>query len=162
MKRLLSMLLAGIAFTAGAQSGAFAHDFRVGDLRVEHPYALPTAPGARTGAVYLRLIRNPGKSADRLVSATTPIAARVELHNSSIDATGVMRMREIDAIEVPASTDVSIRHGGGLHLMLIDLQAPLKNGDRFPLTLRFERSGAVEVKVWVQQPRGLSSDTHRH
>ena len=72
-----------------------------------------------------------------------------------------MRMRAIDGIALPPGTEVRLRHGGEHHLMLLGLKQPLLVGDRFPLTLRFERAGEREVMVWVQQPR-VSAGVHEH
>lgn len=143
-------------------SAAIAHGASAGDIEVEHPYALPTPPGAKIGAVYFRALRNSGRQPDRLISASTPAAARVEIHESVIDNAGVMRMRELESIDLPARKEVRPRHQGHLHLMLIDLKAPLENGGRFPIRLKFERSGEIEVMVWVQQPKRGAAAEHRH
>lgn len=140
-----------------------AHDFKLGALRIDHPYAVPTPPGARTGAAYLRTLRNTGDQPDRLVGASTPASGAVEIHRSVVDANNVMRMRAVDGIDLPPRSELQLRHGGEFHLMLIDLKAPLSNGDRFPLTLRFEKAGEREVMVWVQQPRDAATAAgHRH
>lgn len=140
-----------------------AHDFRLGPLRIDHPYATPTPTGATNGAAYLRGIRNTADQADRLVGASTPVARTVEIHRSVIDAQNVMRMRAIDGIAVPPKSELRLRHDGEHHLMLIDLKRSLKDGDRFPMTLRFEKAGEREVTVWVQQPRAAAGvHPHRH
>lgn len=142
---------------------ASAHGFDLGPLRIDHPYATPTPPGAGTGAAYLRGIRNTGAQPDRLIGASTPVAREVEIHRSVVDANNVMRMRAIDGLTVPAKGEVRLRHGGEHHLMLIGLKAPLKDGDRFPMTLRFEKAGEREVMVWVQQPRDAAgAHEHKH
>lgn len=144
-----------------------AHDFKAGGLRVDHPYATPSLPGLKTGAVYFRAIKNPGAQGDRLLSASTPVAARVAIHRMQMDGE-VMRMREVPALALPAGSSVALRHGmpDGHHLMLLDLKAPLKDGERFPVTLRFERAGSHEVMVWVQTPQRPEapspSSAHRH
>ena len=140
---------------------AAAHDFKLGPLRIDHPYATPTPPGAVNGAAYLRGIRNTGDHADRLIGASTPAARTVEIHRSVIDARNVMRMRAIDGIDLLPKAEVQLRHGGEYHLMLVGLKQPLKDGDRFPMTLRFEKAGEREVMVWVQTPRSASG-THQH
>ncbi|WP_348754227.1 copper chaperone PCu(A)C [uncultured Aquincola sp.] len=140
---------------------ATAHDFKLGALRIDHPYATPTPAGVANGAAYLRGIRNTGGQADRLVGASTPAAARVEIHRSVLDADNVMRMRAVDGIDLPPKSEVQVRHGGEYHLMLIDLKRPLKDGDRFTITLRFEKAGEREVTAWVQTPRG-QPEAHRH
>jgi copper(I)-binding protein len=156
-------LLAGLVLTVALWAPAQAHDFRLGPLRIDHPYAMPTPPGARTGAVYLRGVRNTGDVPDRLVGASTPAAKTVEIHRSEVDAQQVMRMREVDGIALPPRGEVRVRHGGEHHLMLIDLTRTLQVGERFPMTLRFERAGEREVTVWVQQPGGASGGpSHRH
>ncbi|MFN3630844.1 MAG: copper chaperone PCu(A)C [Casimicrobiaceae bacterium] len=154
------ILLVGMLMFSGL---AAAHDYRLGALRIDHPYALPTAPGVSTGAAYLRTIRNTGDTADRLVGASTPIATRVEIYQKITDEAGVMRMRAVPALELAARSEQRLRHDGAYHLMLIGLERPLKDGDRFPLTLRFERAGEREVTVWVQMPRRSGSpQEHRH
>lgn len=142
---------------------AMAHDFRQGDLRIDHPYATPTRPGLTTGAVYIRAIKNNGPESDRLLSARTPVAATAELHRMEMDG-DVMRMRAVPAIELPAKSEVRLRHStpSGHHLMLLELKAPLKDGDRFPLTLTFQRAGEREVMVWVQTPRDGGASVHKH
>jgi hypothetical protein len=142
---------------------AQAHDFRLGPLRIDHPYATPTPQGAANGAAYLRGIRNTGEQPDRLVGARTPVARSVEIHRSVLDAQNVMRMRAVESIELPPKSDTPLRHGGEHHLMLIGLTQPLKDGERFPMTLRFEKAGEREVMVWVQRPRdGGGAHQHRH
>jgi len=144
---------------------AHAHDFRAGQLVIDHPYATPSLAGTPNGAAYLRGIRNRGTAPDRLVAANTPVAERVELHEMTTEG-DVMRMREVPAIDLPAGQEVQLRHGQRYHLMLINLRQPLKVGDRFDLTLKFEKAGETTVKAWVQQPRAGSSpaghEGHKH
>jgi copper(I)-binding protein len=71
----------------------------------------------------------------------------------------VMRMRQVDAIDVPAGQAVELKPGS-FHLMLMGLKAPLKAGDRFPLTLKFEKAGEVKVDVAVQT--GPAAAEHKH
>ncbi len=146
-----------------ASGGVQAHGVKAGDLAIDHPYATPTRPGMTTGAVYFRAIKNNGTEPDRLLSARTPAAATVELHRMEMDG-DVMRMRAVPAVELPAKTEVRLRHGtpNGHHLMLLGLKAPLKDGDRFPVTLTFQRAGEREVMVWVQTPREGAQQVHKH
>lgn len=154
-RTLISLVLAITALVAPV---AQAHDFKAGDLRIDHPYAVPSRPGLTTGAVYFRGIRNTGAVADRLLSASTPAAASVEIHRMQMVKGGqgeVMQMRALPSLEIPAGATVAMKHGTpeGHHLMLIGLKAPLKDGDRFPVTLTFEKAGTHVVNVWVQTPR---------
>lgn len=132
---------------------ALAHDFRAGDIVIDHPYAVPSPAGSPNGAMYLRALRNTGAQADQLIGASTPAAAAVEIHHMQLDDQNVMRMRAVAALPIPPGSEVALRHGGPWHLMLLSLKQPLKVGDRFPVTLRFARGGEKQVQVWVQQPR---------
>lgn len=140
---------------------AQAHGFKAGGVRIDHPYAPPSLAGTRIGAVYFRGLENSGAQADRLVEARTEVAGAVEFHRMALDG-DVMRMRAVDAIELPPAAKVATRHDqkDGYHLMLRELKAPLQEGARFPLRLRFERAGWVEVMVWVQNPRTPSAHSH--
>jgi periplasmic copper chaperone A len=152
-----------------ATSPAIAHDYTVENLHIVHPYAVPSTVAAQNGAAYIRAITNKGDAADKLLSASTPAAQTVELHTMKMDG-DVMRMREISALPLPPKTEVTLRHddrgANGYHLMLMKLVKPLNVGDRFPLTLKFEKAGMVEVMVIVQ-PRvdtGKPADStvHKH
>ncbi len=161
-----SLLLAVFAVSIpGAARPALAHDFSKNAIRIDHPYSVPTPPAARTGAVYFRGLQNRGTQPDRLVGATSPVAERIEIHQSTMDG-DVARMRELPALELPAGRTVALRHDGSYHLMLVDLKRPLKDGDRFDVTLRFEGSGEVTVPVDVHRPMRSGRDDkghgHRH
>jgi copper(I)-binding protein len=148
-RRLLAALsLSAIAFAA------HAHSFKLGELSIGHPYARATAPGQPVGGAYLS-ISNAGSTGDKLLSASAEVARSVELHEMKMDG-DVMRMREIPAIEVPAGKAVELKPGG-LHFMLMGLKTPLKQGDKFPLKLKFEKAGEVTVTVNVEGP-GASHD----
>jgi copper(I)-binding protein len=144
--------------------GVAAHGASIGDIAIGHPYATPSIAGSPNGAAYLASIENKGAAADRLVRASTPVAARVEIHTMNVDAQGVMRMREIDGIALAPKAKVQMKPGAGLHLMLIGLKEPLKEDASFPMTLEFERAGKVEVKVIVGQakPAGAAASGHMH
>lgn len=141
-----------------------AHDFRAGSIVIDHPYATPTPMGSSTGAAYIKALRNRGDAADRLLGARSPLARRVSLHAMHMDG-DVMRMREVGAIELPAQGEVRMGHAPlrttpSYHLMLEGLKAPLQDGDRFELTLRFEKAGERTVRIWVQTPRGNAAHPH--
>lgn len=166
MKSLFALLAAALrraplalAFVAAA---AFAHGSTVGDIEIGHPYATPSLPGTSNGAAYFAMLENTGNAADRLLRATTPVAARVELHSMAVDAQGVMRMREVDGIALAPKAKVQMKPGSGLHLMLMGLKEPLKEDASFPMTLEFERAGKVEVKVIVGQPKPASAAASGH
>ena len=162
---LRARCLAGAAALALAltSAAAWAHGANAGDIAIAHPFATPSLAGTTSGAAYLATLENTGTSADKLVRASTPVAARVEIHTMAVDAQGVMRMREIDGIALAPKAKVQMRPGTGMHLMLVGLKEPLKEGATFPMTLQFERAGTVEVKVVVQTPKPRAgAEEHSH
>ncbi|MCM8750264.1 copper chaperone PCu(A)C [Thermomicrobiaceae bacterium CFH 74404] len=120
-------------------------------IRILDPWARPSAQAGEmsTSAVYL-VIRNQGQETDRLLHAESDVAETVELHRTTMDG-GMMKMEPVQAIEVPAGSDVELKPGG-LHIMLIGLKRDLEVGDRVTVTLRFERAGEMEVVAEVRQP----------
>lgn len=137
---------------------ASAHDYSAGELKIGHPYTRTTPPGAVTAGAYLS-IENKGKAADKLLRAASPVAGLVELHTMSMDG-NVMRMRAVPSLDVAAGATVKLAPGG-LHVMLQDLKRPMKEGERVPLTLVFERAGEVKVELAVQKPEVASGhDAH--
>ena len=95
MTRILA--IAAVAAIAAA-SGAWAHEYRFHSLKIDHPFARATPPGARSGGVFFT-VENTGAAADRLLSVSSPAAGIAELHEMRLDG-GVMRMRAISAMEV--------------------------------------------------------------
>lgn len=154
-RRCLVFLCSALCGALLVTHATWAHDFKVGDLRIDHPYATPTGPGQRSGAVYFRSIRNTGALPDRLLSASTPVAGRVEIQRMEPGHGDVMQMRAVPSLTIPAGATVPLRHNSpdGYHLMLLDLPLPLEDGDRFTVTLTFEKAGSREVTAWVQTPR---------
>jgi copper(I)-binding protein len=141
-----------------------AYGASAGDIEITHPFATPSLPGTTTGAAYFSTLENTAARPDKLVRAATPVAARVELHTMSVDAQGVMRMREVEAIALAPKASISMRPGTGFHLMLIGLKQPLKEGETFPMSLQFEHAGQVEVRVVVQAQHaaGAMPGMHTH
>lgn len=140
----LGALLLAAAALGG--SAAVAHEFTLGALRLDHPWARASAGPARNGTAFL-VIENAG-AADRLLAAAGEVAERVELHTHTMDG-NVMQMRRVEFVEIPAQGEAALQPGG-IHIMLIGLKQPLREGERFPLTLTFEKAGAVTVEVAVE------------
>lgn len=136
--------IAALVFSAAAH----AHSYQLQDLHIDHPYARTTVPHQPSGAAYLT-IENKGNTADKLVALSAPIAKTVEIHTMSMDG-NVMRMREMQDIALKPSAKVVMQPGNGYHLMLLGLSTPLKAGDKFPMTLTFEKAGKAQVTVVVE------------
>ena len=126
---------------------AFAEDYTLKNLRIDHPYARPTPPGATIGAVYFA-IENLGGESDRLVRVATPVARAGEIHSMTMDG-NLMRMRQIAALDIPAHATVTF-NPGGYHVMLVDLKWPLAAGEMIPLSLTFEKAGTIEIAAVVE------------
>lgn len=130
-----------------APAPALAHEVAAGALTVSHPWARATAASAKAGALYLT-VANAGAEADRLLGVSTAVAERCEIHFSGTSG-GVMTMRMVDSVEVPAGGSTSFAPQGA-HVMLMGLKAPLKKGASFAAVLHFEKAGDVTVEVTVQ------------
>jgi len=151
---LLAALLAAagpaLSVPAAAQAGKPADPVMVGEIAVMQAWARPTTSQARAGGAFVTL-HNHGSTDDALVSATSPVAERVELHTHIMEG-GVARMREVEGgIAVPAGEMLTLQPGG-LHIMLIGLTEQLTPGKRFSLGLSFAKAGSVEVPVTVLAP----------
>ena len=125
---------------------AIADDTTLGALTIGDTWARASAGPAKAGAAYVT-ITNGGAEADRLIAAATPVAKKAAVHTQMMQG-GIMKMRPVVAVEVNPG-EPAVFMPGGLHVMLMGLKAPLVEGDTFPLTLTFEKSGAVEVRVRV-------------
>ena len=111
-------------------------------ITVEEAWARATPGGTRTGAAYMTLMNN-GASADRLLSATTPVADQVQFHRET-DDNGVSRMREVHNVELSPGGKIIFKPGE-MHMMIVGLKQPLKEGQTFPLALQFEKAGHIDV-----------------
>jgi len=135
---------------------ALAHDYGLKALKIDHPFARATPAGAKVAGAFMT-IQNTGTTADRLVSAASPVAGVVELHEMAMEG-NVMKMRAVPGIEIPAGGKAELKPGG-YHVMLMDLKGPLVEGKDIPLTLRFEKAGSVDVKVKIESK---GSTGHKH
>lgn len=141
-------LAAGALLIAGLTPAA-ARDASVGPLTVRSPWTRPTPPGAPAAAGYMR-VTNRGRVGDRLLGASSPSVTRVEVHEMTLEG-GIMRMRHLPrGLEVPAGGSAELKPGG-YHLMLIGPRRPFAVGASVPVTLRFERAGAIRVELDVRQ-----------
>lgn len=128
-----------------------------GQITVQEAWSRATPPGAKIAAGYL-VIRNAG-GADRLVSASSPAAERVETHVTLREG-DISRMREVKGYDVPAGGTLELKPGGA-HLMLVNIKAPFKEGETVPLTLKFEKAGEVKTELKVRPLTG-GAQQHSH
>lgn len=124
------------------------------DITVTEAWSRASAGKARAGAGFMQ-ITNSGAEDDRLVAASAPVSPAAELHTHIRDG-DVMRMRQVEAIDVPAGQTVTLQPGG-LHIMFLPLNEPLRQGQTFDVTLTFEKAGAMSVPVTVQGAGAMSA-----
>ena len=136
--------LAAAIFVAGPLA---AHEVSSKGVTVAHPWTRATPGGATVGAAFLELRTDKGVT-DKLLSASSPVAGRVEVHTHILDG-DVMKMRRIDALPLKGGASHVLKPMGD-HIMLFDLKQPLKEGDTVKLTLTFEKAGAIEVEGSVE------------
>jgi copper(I)-binding protein len=143
------IVIAGIAFS----SSLLAQSALVGPIKIENAYTRATVPGQQVAGGFMK-IENKGTT-DQLVSASSPLAGEVQLHEMAMEG-NVMKMRQVKDITVPAGGAVELKPGG-LHLMFMNIKAPLAAGETVPVKLKFAKAGEVEVKMPVNamgQPGG--------
>lgn len=152
-----TLLIVATAALLSVSTAIVAHEFKAGDLVVDHPMTFNTAATAKSGGGYLT-ITNTGEKADRLIGVRADFP-KVELHTTE-EKDGVARMMHVDAIDVPAGETVALEPGG-LHVMFMGLDGdPFEVGEKIPATLIFENAGELDVMFNVEE-RG-SADTTDH
>jgi copper(I)-binding protein len=151
--RPVLVMLASLCAIANAAPVSGQDSVMVGDA-----WAPPSLAGARSGVAYLSVM-NHGGPADRLLGASTPVAAKAELHGDELKD-GVMSMRRVGPLAL-APGEVITLTPGGLHLMLLGLRQPLKPGEHFPITLTFEHHAPITVEADVRGG-SASGDAHSH
>lgn len=126
-------------------------------ITITNAYTFATPGEAESAAVFMTLTYPTGNEnvPDRLMGATTPAAEKAELHTMSID-NGVMAMRPIDSLPLPP-TGIFTLKPQGVHVMLSDMNRSLKIGDKFPVTMVFEKAGMIVADVVVRPP-GVTSE----
>ncbi len=141
-RSLLTLVVAVLCATT-----ASGHEYQAGSIRIDHPWSRPAPSGMAMAVAYFTL-ENRGGTDDALISASTPVAARVEFHQTTL-ADGIARMRPLHEVIVGAGKTVKVAPGG-IHLMLVQLNRALVAGTQVPLTLEFRDAGTVEVKLTIE------------
>ena len=141
--RIISILLSVLFISTPAWAGEEKSEH----LTISHPWSRATAPSQKVGAVFMTIEPN-GNNEDRLIGAASPAAETVQIHNHTM-VDGVMRMRPVDGVDIPAN-GAAVLAPGGFHIMLIGLKAPLFEETVIPLTLEFEKAGKVEIEAVIK------------
>ena len=139
----------GYRFAALTITMALAWSASAQEISVKDPWVRATVPGQKATGAFMELIAARDTA---LVSAASPVAGVVEIHEMVMDGT-VMKMRAMARLDLPAGKKVELKPGG-YHVMLMDLKQPLRKGDTVPLSLRIEgkdqKAQAVEIKAEVR------------
>ena len=142
---------------------AYAHQYKIADIEIAHPWSQELPPNAPTVAAYF-VIHNAGSTADRLLGVDTPIAESAQLHQHLMEG-DVMKMQPVPSVDIAPGATVTFAPMA-YHVMLVGLKdrSLLQDGKRFPMNLRFEKAGTVmvDVKVQKQPPADTMDHTHAH
>lgn len=135
-----------------------------GDIAITNAWARPTVQGQQGGGGFASL-KNNGKADDKLMSVSSPAAARMELHTMKMEG-DMMQMRQVPNIELKAGESVELKPGG-MHIMFMGITQPLEKGTKVPVTFVFEKAGKVTVDFDVKprltaQAEGMSHGEHKH
>ena len=152
MRHPIAILLLLLTFTLPAA----AHSFKLDAIDIGHAWARATAANATVASAYMPFL-NTGTESDTLTSAETPLANMVMLHETT-EENGIASMRMLENIALVPGKPVALRPGGK-HFMLMGLKRQLKEGDTFPMTLHFAKSGNIEIQIMVHAP-GDKSPPH--
>jgi periplasmic copper chaperone A len=148
MKQLTYTMAVAAALATLLAAPVRAEDVKAGDLVITQAWSRATPSGAKVGGGYLT-VENKGSTADKLIGGSADIAGKVEIHEMAMDG-GVMKMRPLDkGLVIEPGKTVKFAPGG-YHMMLMDLKTQLKQGDKVPVTLQFEKAGKVNVSLDVQ------------
>jgi copper(I)-binding protein len=145
-KQLVTTLaVAAMALSGVSWAQSVSKTVTTNAIKIEDAYTRSTVPGQQVAGGFMK-IENKG-AADQLISASSPVAGEVQLHEMAMEG-NVMKMRQVKDIAVPAGGAVELKPGG-LHLMFINIKAPLAAGETVPVKLKFAKAGDVEVKMPV-------------
>ena len=151
MTKSRSNLILAFAFFAvvmGAACEAYSQEIKAGDLVITQAWSRATPGGAKIAGGYLT-IENKGTAPDRLIGGSAEVSDKIQVHEMAVN-NGVMTMRRLDkGLTIEPGKMIKLAPGG-YHLMLMDLKAPLKQGDKVPVTLEFEKAGKVKLSLDVQ------------
>ena len=144
--------LVGMLACSVVSGAAGAHEYTSKGVTIAHPWGRATPGGATVGVSFME-IRTDAGITDRLVSVSSPVAGRAEVHTHMMDG-DVMKMRRLDGLDLQPGSSTILKPSGE-HIMLFDLKQPLKEGDLLKLTLTFEKAGPIEIEGTVE-PAGAT------
>jgi copper(I)-binding protein len=154
--KTLSISILSLGFCGSLMAQDVSKTVTTNAIKIENAYTRATAPGQQVAGGFMK-IENKGGSGDQLVSASSPAAGEVQLHEMAMEG-NVMKMRQVKDIAVPANGAVELKPGS-YHLMFLNLKGPFTAGQTVPVKLKFAKAGEVEVKLPVNAV-GAMHDKH--
>ena len=143
LRPLLILAILGFGITAAA-----AHEFKIGDLEIVHPWARATLKGSTVADGFMKII-NHGSTPDRLLSVTVEFAKAGQIHDMKMDG-DVMKMQELTGgLEIPAGATVELKPKS-LHMMFIGVNQELLPDTMMDGELTFEKAGKVKVEFMIE------------
>jgi copper(I)-binding protein len=165
MTNIFRVFVVSVAAAACVATGAAAHEYKVGAIDIGHPWSRPTPKDANIAGGYLT-ITNKGKTADRLIGGSSPVANQIEVHEI-VDVDGMAKTRPVaNGIEIKPGKTVELKPGA-LRIVLLGLKEPLQVGQKIKGTLVFEKAGPVEIIYNVEENAGaavsgVNGVSHKH
>ena len=160
MNRRLALAVLAAA-TVSLSTAVTAGEYKAGSVMVKEPWARVTLQNLPAGGYFM--VHNMGDKADRLVTVESELAERAELHTHTMND-GVMQMRRVDGIDLPAKSQTQLKPGG-YHVMLFGLKELVAKGGKIPLVLKFENAGELAIELTVgakPMGHGHGSMDHKH
>ena len=147
----------GITLSTSTLAQNMSQTVTTNAIKVENAYTRATVPGQQVAGGFMK-IENKGASVDQLLSASSPAAGEVQLHEMAMEG-NVMKMRQVKDIAVPAGGAVELKPGG-YHLMFMSLKGPFAAGETVPVKLKFAKAGELEVKLPVNSMGNTGAIKH--
>ncbi len=130
-------------------TNSLAHEYKIGNLKILHPYLIETPQGAKRGGGYMKIL-NMGNQNDHLSLVTIDFAKVAEIHEMKTE-NDVIKMRKIKGgLEIPAKDFTELKHKG-YHIMFINLHKPMIRGETYEGILYFEKAGKIKVIFAVEK-----------
>ena len=163
MISIFRVFVVSVAAAACAATGAAAHEYKVGAIDIGHPWSRPTPKEANIAGGYLT-ITNKGKTADRLIGGSSPVASQIEVHEI-VDVDGMAKTRPVaNGIEIKPGKTVELKPGS-YRILLLGLKEPFQLGQKVKGRLVFEKAGPVEIVYNVEENPGAAVSgvmQHKH
>ncbi len=153
--RPLNFLLFFAVFMCGLNFATDAHEYKMGDLEVVHPWARAQLKGSDVADGFMKII-NHGTTPDRLIGITVDFAKTAQIHDMKMDGSTMQMVELKDGVEIPAGATVELKPKA-MHVMFLDLSEALEPDELIPGELIFEKAGKLKVEFMIEKAGTASS-----